>query len=255
MKITFIGVGEACDERFVNTSILVSENDSNGRMRYILLDCGFSVAHAFWKHVSNPELLDVIWISHFHGDHFMGVPLLLLRMWEMNRKRPLIIVGQKGISDIIEQAMNLSYPGFASRFKFELTFIECEAGISREIVGFRWNFAGTEHSRPNLAISIETPSGKIFYSGDGRPTPESSELASNSVIMIHEAFHVKNEVPGHGTVKNVIDTAVACKAKNLALVHMQRDVRRWRELQIRAELAALKDIRAFLPVCGENMEF
>ncbi len=255
MRITFIGVGEACDERFANTSILLGEYDSNGKKRHILLDCGFSVAHAFWKYVSNPELLDAIWISHFHGDHFMGIPLLLLRMWEMNRKRPLVIVGQKGVSNIIEQAMELSYPGFANRFRFELTFIECEPGISREVVGFIWNFAKTEHSQPNLALSIETPSGKIFYSGDGRPTPESSELALNAILMIHEAFHVKDEVPGHGTVKNVIDTAIACKAKHLALVHMQRDVRKWRELQIRAELGTLKEIKAFLPVCGETMEF
>ncbi len=254
MRVIFVGVGEACDERYPNTSILVKIFGSEGKKRCFLLDCGFSAAHAFWNYVTNPEKLDAIWISHFHGDHFMGVPLLLLRMWEMGRKRPLTIIGQKGIVDVVEKAMELSYPGFMNRFRFELTFIECEPGISREILGCTWSFAETEHSKRNLAVAIETSSEKLFYSGDGRPSSDSVELISGSTIIIHEAFHVRDEVPGHGTVKNVVEIARNRNIKHLALVHMQRDVRKWRELQIRRELAKLEDINVYLPLPGECLE-
>lgn len=254
MRILFIGVGEACDENYPNTSILLMAPNDNGHDKTLLLDCGFSAVHAFWKYVSDPELLDLVWISHFHGDHFMGLPLLFLRMWEMGRNKPLVIVGQQGLKDVVERAMELAYPGFMNRFRFELTFYEVEPGEEKSICGFRWNFAETEHSRCNLSVAIETPHGKVFYSGDGKPTNESATLASGATLMIHEAFHVMPKVPGHGTVSGVISIAKDFEIENIALVHVQRDVRRWKQLQIRKMLDK-SGINAWLPQPGDTLEF
>ena len=78
MRVIFAGVGEAFDENLGNTTVLVTTG-SGKRKRQILLDCGFTGAHAFWKASQDPMDLDAIWVSHFHGDHFFGVPLVLLR--------------------------------------------------------------------------------------------------------------------------------------------------------------------------------
>ncbi len=76
VKIKFIGVGEAFDEDLPNTSILVRARDERNESS-ILLDCGFTAPPSFWKIAKDPDDLDAIWISHFHGDHFFVLPALL----------------------------------------------------------------------------------------------------------------------------------------------------------------------------------
>ncbi|MCX7822016.1 MAG: ribonuclease Z [Syntrophobacterales bacterium] len=251
MKVTFLGVGEACDERHPNTSILLEVEDNDGETRTVLLDCGFAVPFQFWKYVADPDKLDVLWISHFHGDHFLGTPLLLLRFWEMKRKKPLIIVSPRGGGSNIEKALELAYPGFMSRFAFELVFKEVDEGEEVSIASFKWMFASTEHGQKNLSIAIDTNDGKIFYSGDGKPTVATEEIAKNSSLLIHEAFHIEPSVPGHGTVQGVMEMAERVGATSVACVHVQRDVRRAHQDKIRKLLAERPFIKAFLPLSGD----
>src|SRR5210317_1118582 len=123
MEIRFLGVGEACDGSQPNTSLLLKTvpQETAGR---ILLDCGFSVPHQYFALASDPEELEILWISHFHGDHFFGTPLLLLWFWETGREKPFQIVGPPGIETRIRQAMELAYPTLMNRFGFELLFNE-----------------------------------------------------------------------------------------------------------------------------------
>lgn len=254
-KVTFLGVGEACDEYHPNTSVLIEATNVNGDTKTVLLDCGFSVPFQFWKYVNDPEKLDILWISHFHGDHFLGAPLLLLRFWEMNRKRPLVIVCQKGGIPIIEKSIELAYPGFMSRFAFDLIFREVTEGEVLEIASFTWRFAATEHGQRNLSVAIECSDGKIFYSGDGRPTASTEEIAKESSLIIHEAFHIESSVPGHGTIQKVVEMAERVGAHSVACVHIQRDVRRRHEKRI---IEFLKEksssFHAFLPSSGDVVE-
>ena len=74
MEIHFLGVGEACDGNQPNTSILL-KTDSRETAGPILLDCGFSVPHQYLSFNPPAEELETVWISHFHGDHFLGTPL------------------------------------------------------------------------------------------------------------------------------------------------------------------------------------
>ncbi|SFN03981.1 MBL fold metallo-hydrolase [Thermodesulforhabdus norvegica] len=255
MKVLFVGVGEACDDRFPNTSFVISARSYGNEERNILFDCGFSVPMFYWKYFPDPEFLDLIWISHFHGDHFMGLPALLLRMWEMGRTKPLIVLGQRNIQEVVTEALELAYPGFMSRFRFSLSFLECEPGKDLELNGLRWAFAETDHSKRNLCVAVTSPDGTVCYSGDGRPTSESTALAREATLLVHEAFDVKPAVPGHGTVDSALSTAEEAGVKNLALVHLQRDVRRWHELQIERRLASTKTFQAFLPRPGDRFEF
>lgn len=81
MQVQFIGVGEAFDERYANTSVLVTVPGPDGPT-HVLLDCGFTAAAAYYRHANVGATLDAVWVSHFHGDHFLGLPLLLLRFWD-----------------------------------------------------------------------------------------------------------------------------------------------------------------------------
>ncbi len=253
LRVTFVGVGEAFDEALGNTSVLVSTPYPHAGGQ-ILLDCGFTAAHAFWRCSPDPMGLDAIWVSHFHGDHFFGIPLLLLRFWEEKREMPLTLVGQAGLEDRIRSAMELAYPDFLGKLQYGLSFRKATPGEEMAFLGLRWSFAETGHLSRCLALRLAHDQSALFYSGDGAPTPATLSMAEGCDLIVHEAFGLDQTAPGHGTVEGCIEMAATCKAKALALVHVNRDVRREHAESIRSRLSALNGIKAILPEPGDWIE-
>jgi len=252
MEIRFLGVGEACDGNQPNTSILL-KTDADEATGRILLDCGFSVPHQYLSLNPLPEELETLWISHFHGDHFLGAPLLFLWFWEMNRTKPLNIIGPPGIKVKIEQAMELAYPNFMSRFGYPLLFQELTPDKNLHISNSIWKTAYSEHSQPCLSLRLELNGKSIFYSGDGRPTPMTRSLAAGCDIIIHEAYSFEDSVSGHGSISTCLDFARNSCAKRLALVHMQRNVRIQCADVIANFQRELADIEIMIPEKGSTL--
>ncbi|WP_457570612.1 MBL fold metallo-hydrolase [Desulfovulcanus sp.] len=250
MKVIFNGVGEAFDENLPNTSILVQTEDNNFSL---LLDLGFTAASAYWQVNQDPLSLDAIWISHFHGDHFFGLPALLLRFYEHKRTKPLTIIGQPTIQDLVFTSVNLAYPSLWPKLTYPILFIEAEAGKELDLALFSLAFAPTEHPQACLGIKISSGNGSIFYTGDGRPTKECLCLARECDLVICEAYTLDDLVPGHNNVQGAMDFACEAKAKSLALVHLQRDVRKKYDLKIKKILQANNDIRGYLPEPGDEI--
>jgi ribonuclease Z len=255
MKIVFLGVGEACDEMFPNTSIWIQTKAKNNVRRSILLDCGPTVPPLYFSRTTDPEDLDALWISHFHADHFFGIPTLLLRFREMKRQKTLIIVGQSGTEPLIHNTMSLAYPGFLSKLTYPLSFeeVEPEQG-KRSILGLGWQFAENGHGQRNLALRLEDQTKSVFYSGDGYPGEATVSLAMNCDLIIHEAFDVDHDTPGHSTVQKSIEFARTSGAQTLALVHVQRDVRKNQRGRILEIIREAHDIPVLLPEAGEEIE-
>lgn len=251
MEITFLGVGEACDPQYPNTSILVKINNGTTN-HYIMLDCGFTTPHLYFNSCSDSEELDALWISHFHGDHFFGIPLLLMRFWEMGRMKTLLILGQQDVEEKVWQVMEMAYPGFKSKLNFQIEFIAVESDNNIEAASVVWRVAENDHSLRCFALRIETNGKSIFYSGDGRPTDATLDLAQGSDLMIHEAFQMEHKTSGHGSVQGCLDFARTAKVANLALVHLQRDIRNQQRKKIRGILDGIKNFNAFLPEPGET---
>ncbi len=248
MEVLFLGVGEACDTHYPNTSLLLKTNAG----RQVLLDCGFTTPHIFFKYSTVADELDALWISHFHGDHFFGVPLLLLRLWEMKRKKPLAILGPRRIEEIIHQTMELAYPQFLEKLHYSLDFFEIEPGEPLAAIDLTWQTAENDHSQRSLAVRLESLGKAIFYSGDGRPTPATLELARGCDLIVHEAFLLSGDTPGHGNIAGCLDFARQAAAPNLALVHMQRQERPDSFREIFEMLQQDEMIHVFLPEPGES---
>ncbi|MFP4034042.1 MAG: MBL fold metallo-hydrolase [Desulfovermiculus sp.] len=248
MQVVFLGVGEACDEKIGNTSLLVHTNTA-----CILLDCGFSVAHALFSELQSPNELDAVWISHFHGDHFFSLPLLLLRLWETKRDKTLRIFGPSGIEEVISHTVRLAYPGFWGKFSFPIQFHHLEPGVLHYEFGCSWQTAWTEHSRPNLGLRLDEDRSSLYYSGDGRPGAETPDLVQGCSMLVHEGFKVDEGVHGHGTVQEVMNLAVQARAARLAVVHMQRDERKKNADRVRSMLDGMDGVQGFLPQPGERI--
>ncbi len=253
MRIKFIGVGEAFDEELPNTSIWLRAGEGS-KSGSILLDCGFTVPPQFWKNCADANDLDAIWISHFHGDHFFGLPALLVRFAEMKRSKPLLIIGQSGIEDLVHRTMELSYPSIMRKFGYPVLFQTIEPGGAIEAAGATWRVALNGHPQKDLAVRIEIGGKSVLYSGDGPSTGETLSLARDADLVIHEAFSLDRAVPGHGNIKGCIDFALKAKARLLALVHIERNERCERRKEISQIINAVKKLQVLMPEPGDTVQ-
>ena len=111
------------------------------------------------------------------------------------------------------------------------------------------------HSQRALAIKIEADGRSIYYSGDGSPSPEAVKLAKGCRLIIQESYGIDSKVagPGHATVIESIEMAEACGAKDLALVHLERSVRREVIIRLKEFNEMARAVNVFLPVPGHRM--
>jgi ribonuclease BN (tRNA processing enzyme) len=72
-------------------------------------------------------------------------------------------------------------------------------------------------------------------------------------LIVHEAFHLSKDIPGHGTVAGCLKMARACRARRLALVHIQRDIRRERFEEIRELARSVQDVEVIIPEPGDKI--
>ncbi len=222
MDIFFIGVGDACDPEHGNTSIhVVTDNKTS-----LLFDCGFSVPHSYFAFCNNPDQLDLLWTSHFHGDHYFGIPLLLLKFWEMGRSKPLVVIGQKGIRGKVYDAMDLAFPNFLTKLCYEVQFREIEPGCPETLAGLTFHAVETYHSQRNLGLLVSDGSKKVYYSGDGRPTEAVAGLVQDCDLVVHEAFKLNDDFPYHGSIAGCLNLLDNSRIKKLALVHLDRTFRK-----------------------------
>lgn len=249
MRVTFAGVGEAFDELLPNTSLLVETGSSS-----VLLDCGFSAPSAFWRVAEKPLDLDVIYISHFHGDHYFGIPALLVRMVEEGRKKRLTIAGPPGIEPNIVHLVEMAYSNAMSRAQFEIFYIECDPGEDFKHAGFRFRFAMGDHPMPCQGIRLDADGKSMFYSGDGKPTMGTRELAADCDLVVLESYYLDQDAVGHGSVDSTLEFAREARAGSCALVHVSRAVRHGRKIDIQARLDDAADLNAFMPEPGDSVE-
>lgn len=69
--------------------------------RAILFDCGEGIQTAIRKEKVNPMKIDLIALTHYHGDHIFGLPGLLQSFHVMERERPLYITGPAPLTETL----------------------------------------------------------------------------------------------------------------------------------------------------------
>src|SRR5260370_19196416 len=101
MQVRFVGCGDALGSggRF-NTCFHIA-----GARVNFLIDCGASALPALKRLGIARDDIDLILITHFHGDHFGGLPFFLLDAQFTRRSRPLVIAGPMGIETKLAQLM------------------------------------------------------------------------------------------------------------------------------------------------------
>ena len=67
----------------------------------ILIDCGEGTQIAMKEKGWSPKPIDIICFTHYHADHISGLPGMLLTMGNAERTEPLLLIGPKGLTRVV----------------------------------------------------------------------------------------------------------------------------------------------------------
>jgi isopentenyl phosphate kinase/ribonuclease BN (tRNA processing enzyme) len=166
LNITFLGTGDAFGSSGLQSASILIENADRG----ILLDCGPHTLPALKKLNRNSNNIDIIFLTHFHGDHTAGVPFLLLdAVFQQNRKKPLLLIGPPGSEEKIKSLFVVLYENLAQEdLSFEFKFIQVIPNVPVEISGMRLNVEATKttHTPESQGYRLRLDDIVIAYSGD-----------------------------------------------------------------------------------------
>ena len=165
-EIVFIGTSDAFGAGGRRQSAVLLRAPNGG----VLLDCGATTNSGLADLQIDRAEIDTVLISHFHGDHFAGLPLLLLAaLYEDQRAQPLRIVGPPGIEKrtrALAQAMGHSIDD--REWTFPIHFEEYPRGAETEIGPARIRSFDVHHqpdSKPH-GLVLTLASQQIAYTGD-----------------------------------------------------------------------------------------
>lgn len=152
LRIIFLGTGGSLPTRNRNPSAVIV-NLKGGEL--LLFDCGEGTQQQMMRAKTGMMSLSSIFVSHFHADHFLGIPGLIQTMSFLGRKEPLTIYGPEGTKEFTEVFKVLGY----CNLKYEVRGVELSPG--GDIVegkNYVVRALKTEHSTPSLGYSlIENP--------------------------------------------------------------------------------------------------
>ncbi|SNS75628.1 Ribonuclease BN, tRNA processing enzyme [Ekhidna lutea] len=232
MELTVLGCGDAFGNGGRNnTSFLVSDKDER-----ILIDCGATTLIRLKAEEIDLDEISTIIISHFHGDHFGGIPFFLISsMFENPRKNPLSIVGPKGVAKRVYELQEAMYAGTAAKtLEMDLTYYEYEQGKAitiKDKVIHAWE---VDHSLPSIphAVRLEWRGKSVAFSGDTSWTDNLVPLSKGTDLFICECNFLDKVSFGHLGYSELLEKHSAFDTKQLWLTHMADEVIEAKDLKI-----------------------
>lgn len=215
-KLIILGSSNAvATENHENTHMVLVGNE-----RTVMVDCVSSPLLRLERAGVDFNRVSDLVLTHFHPDHVSGVPLLLMDMWLLGRRAPLMIHGLEHTLERMESLMGFygwkNWPAF---FPVEFRRLaSAERTPLLETKDFRMFTSPVRHLIPTIGIRIEAVgSGKVIaYSCDTEPCQEVVHLAESADVLIHEAA---GEGRGHSSAAQAADIAREAEVGRLLLIH------------------------------------
>ena len=224
MQFRFVGCGDAFGSGGRNNTCF---HVSGERVNF-LIDCGASSLPALKRQNVARDEADLVLITHFHGDHFGGLPFLLLDAQFTRRTRPLTIAGPEGIEMRLKQAMEVMFENSSkTKQRFDLNIITLTPGTTIQFgaVGVTpFPMVHGDSGGPHLGYRIETEGRVIAYTADTEWTEALIPLGRDADLFVAEAYTYERPVKNHLSLKALEAHLADIKPKRLILTHMSDDM-------------------------------
>jgi ribonuclease BN (tRNA processing enzyme) len=224
IQVRFLGSGDAFGSGGrLQTCILVKASSST-----FLVDCGATALIAMRRFGVDPNAIDLILLTHLHGDHFGGIPFFVLDAQLISKRtRPLVIAGPSGTKQRIAAAMEVFFPGSSQvqqRFPLEI----CELAFEHpstlgEVTVTPY---GVQHPSgdPSLALRIVCAGKIITYTGDTAWTETLIPASRGADLLIAEAYYFEKNVKFHLDFRSLMAHLDELEPKRVVVTHMSEDM-------------------------------
>jgi ribonuclease BN (tRNA processing enzyme) len=224
VTVTFAGSGDAFGSGGRNQACIHLRGPGLGP---VLLDCGATSLSALKGLGLDPGEVTAVIISHLHGDHFGGLPFLILDGQFSRRSSPLAIAGPPGTRRRLAEAMECLFPGswdVSRRFSVEVT--ELEPGTARTVCGITVCAWEADHpsGAPALILRLEATGKVVAYTGDTAWTDAIADAAADADLLIAEAYYRDKDIPYHLRLIDLDSRWDQIGAHRVIITHMSADM-------------------------------
>jgi len=215
-KIFFLGTGAAMPVvRFLPCIALKVNSD------IYLLDPGESCQARMFRSGLSPLKVKAIFITHSHGDHYLGLPGLLQSMTLSERSELLVIAAPRSLREVLVSLFKTGfvYPGFRVELRDMTTdIIYTDSKIT--VKSFP-----VDHSVEAYGLHVTIGKKTVCYTGDTAPCSSVVENCKGVDVLIHEAtftsIHSEEaHRQKHSTALDAAEAALKAGAKLLVLFHI-----------------------------------
>jgi ribonuclease BN (tRNA processing enzyme) len=241
MRLTVIGSGDAFGSGGRSNTCFYLET-ARGK---IVVDCGASAPVALKAHKIDFNHVDGVVLSHLHGDHFGGLPFLLIDAQLLGRReRPLLIAGPPGTRARIDAALEVFFPkssGMKWRFPWQVQ--EIELNCETQVLGHSVLTTEVIHQSgaPSTALRLSDGDKTFAYSGDTEWTDALLPIAAEADLFICECYAYEGRISGHMTWDILKARLPDLRARKVMATHMSPAI-----------LARLDEVRAAGVLAAED---
>jgi ribonuclease BN (tRNA processing enzyme) len=223
VQVRFVGSGDAFGSggRY-QTCIRVTTGD-----HVLLVDCGATSLAALRAQGIDPQSVDTVALTHLHGDHFGGLPFLILDGQFSPRNRPLRVYGPPGTGARLTATMEALFPGSSEvARRFAVPVVELEPGRTADLGTLQLRCWQVIHASgaPALALRVEDGTSSFAYSGDTEWTPALVQAASGASLFAVEAYTFDKRVRYHLDYRTLEAQRADISAASTVLTHMSADM-------------------------------
>ena len=219
MRITFLGTGDAfCSGGRYQTCFLVELKEFS-----FLIDCGATSLLALRSGKVNIDDIDAIIVSHFHGDHYGGLPFLMLKAnFVSNRSKPLHILGPPGVASRVGELMESMYARVRiDQFSFEVIFHEFSPS-GNELGPLQVESYPVIHVPESLphGVRISVQEKILSFSGDTGWTDKLYDISRAADLFICECNFYHTVSPSHLNYQRIKQELDQLQCKRMVLNHL-----------------------------------
>ncbi len=154
------------------------------------------------------EQIEVVFISHFHGDHFVGLPFLLLEyMYMTPRSRDLHIVGPEGCEAWLEDFSARVYPNITREAGYKRVYTEAVPGETQSVADLTFTSFPMNHVKSDglkaLGYRVNIAGKTIAYTGDTMFCEEAVSLGDGADVYVVDCTYPDGGGPEHMGLEDI----------------------------------------------------
>lgn len=193
----------------------------------VLLDCGATSLVALKRLGLDPGEISAVFVTHLHGDHFGGLPFLVLDGQFRRRTLPLVVAGPVGLAGRLDAAMEVLFPGStAVQRRFPVRTMELEPGVPARVAGADVVAHEVLHASgaPALALRVSLGGRSVAHTGDTAWTDALVQAADGADLLVAECYTLNRRIRCHLAQADILDHRAELRCGRIVVTHLSEDV-------------------------------